>query len=359
MQLLYWQLAAGESLPIPPEVSDRLARHFQAKAVLNLFLIRQLLALLRLLGEHGIDAIPFKGVVLATSAYGNCTLRKPGDLDVLIRPRDALKAKNLLISQGFSLVTPVQEDGFPSKAGKYEYRFTRDQDDLVIELRWRLTQRHVSSVLSFESLWERRKEIRLADADVPDLAPEDLLLILCLHGAKHYWARLMWITDLAELLRSSPSLNWDYIQEQASKLGAQRTLALGLLLAGALLDAPLPANIGRAIGSGASVRLYASQVCEWLFSGSSGPLEPTSTAQRRLYTLWLTDRMPDRLRFCCHRALCYLTPNRSDRAFARLPASLGFLYYVLRPVRLVGRGCAVLLKGLRLSRDPSKPLPVE
>ena len=63
------------------------------------------------------------------------------------------------------------------------------------------------------------------------LAPEDSLLILCVHANKHQWSRLGWICDIAEMLRSHPDLNWPVVMEQARMLRSERMLLLGLLLA--------------------------------------------------------------------------------------------------------------------------------
>jgi Uncharacterised nucleotidyltransferase len=78
-----------------------LRHHFQVNALRNVFLAGTLLKLLRLLEAHGIAALPYKGPVLAALAYGNVAFRQFGDLDLLVRPQDADRAKALLWAQGY------------------------------------------------------------------------------------------------------------------------------------------------------------------------------------------------------------------------------------------------------------------
>lgn len=145
----------------------------------------------------------------------------------------------------------------------------------------------------------------LAGETVLSFHPEDLLLILCVHGAKHYWARLNWICDIAELIRGHQGIHWERVMEQAVRLRSERILFLGLLLAGNLLGAALPENI----------------------------------LQRDAFSLRMREWLWDRVRYLLHRLPEYLytvvTPNTRDQAMLVLPLSLSFLYYLLRPSRLL------------------------
>jgi hypothetical protein len=89
-------------------------------------------------------------------------------------------------------------------------------------------------------LWQRRTSIPLKDKTVQGLAPEDLLIILCVHGSKHAWEQLKWVCDVAELLRAHDRLDWQQVFATASTWRCERMVLLGLSLAQQLLDAPLP-----------------------------------------------------------------------------------------------------------------------
>ena len=52
------------------------------------------------------------------------------------------------------------------------------------------------------------------------LAPEDNLLLLCMHGAKHCWSRLERVCDVAELITSHSNLDWVALVSRAKVFGA-------------------------------------------------------------------------------------------------------------------------------------------
>jgi hypothetical protein len=336
LPLLYRQLNTTCCAAVPPAYMDQLRTQSRADALRNLVLARELLALLELFDVNGLEVIPFKGIVLAASTYGDLTLRKSGDVDLLICRRDAVRAKDLLLAQGYELETPLRACGMPLKAHADEYSFVDRAQQIFVELRWRIIQPHVSPSLDLEHLWERRRPLVLAGAVVPDLAPEDLLLILCAHGAKHGWSRLSWICDVAELVRAHPGLDWRQIDDRARKHGLGRMIALGLLLASQLLEAPVPEGIRRRAQRDTRLRFLAAQVCDWLFDPTDGSAGPKDDPEQHRFALRVTERAQDRIRYGLYLAQHHLTPNARDRALLRLPARLSALYYLLRPVRLLG-----------------------
>ena len=101
MPFLYWHLNNISPQAIPKQVLAGLSDHYHFNARRNLFLSGELCRILSLFETQGIQAIPFKGPVLANSFYGNVALRQCHDLDLLVRKIDVLRAQDLLISQGF------------------------------------------------------------------------------------------------------------------------------------------------------------------------------------------------------------------------------------------------------------------
>jgi hypothetical protein len=83
MPLLYQSLNTTCPEAVPKANLAQLRNYFHTNAQRNLFLTKELLKLLTLFETHSIPAIPFKGPVLAVSAYGNLSLRQISDLDIL------------------------------------------------------------------------------------------------------------------------------------------------------------------------------------------------------------------------------------------------------------------------------------
>src|SRR6476620_4386150 len=100
LQLLYFQLQQCAADLIPPEQLQRLQKYFQENSARNVLLTAELRRLIELLESANIEAVPYKGPVLALFAYGNVALRRFVDLDVLARKEDVNRAIDLLLTDG-------------------------------------------------------------------------------------------------------------------------------------------------------------------------------------------------------------------------------------------------------------------
>ena len=166
----------------------------------------------------------------------------------------------------------------------------------------------------------------LAGAEVPGMSPEITLLVLCMHGSKHVSSRLIWICDVAQLLDSSPDLDWKDVTEEAKRSGLWRSLALGVLLARGVAAPPVPQGVLRRFERDATACRLARHIQENLFDA------PGSTPMSRIpYSIQLL-ALQDRVRLL---SFDFLRPNERDRAAIRLPQWLHALYYLVRPVRIL------------------------
>ena len=333
--LLYRNLHATCPEAVPKAVLGQLERRFYVNDLKNNFLTRELLRLLHLLKSNGIPAIPYKGPALAVAAYGNVAYRQFGDLDMLIHKQDLTRTKELLISEGYQLqLTSEREEA--SLKYHYHYHFVRNDSRVHVEIHWAFTRTYWSFPIDYQRLWSRLQPVALNGAHVSSFHPEDLLLILCAHAAKHYWERLAWICDVAELIRAHPKLEWEQITRQANEVRSGRILLLGLFLASDLLGAVLPEQVLARVRADPEVEWLGTQVREWLFTANS---QPGPAFQRHRFYFRMRERWQDKGSFVCHLIPIYLcqaiTLNEKDRAFLTLPDSLSFCYYLLRPVRLI------------------------
>jgi hypothetical protein len=75
------------------------------------------------------------------------------------------------------------------------------------------------------------------------MSPEDNFLYLCDHGAKHYWHRLFWLSDLAEIIRQDWITDWGLLLRLSTTQGVSRPLAQGVILAHLFFETPIPDQI--------------------------------------------------------------------------------------------------------------------
>ena len=337
--LLYSRLQATCPDAVPPAVLAQLRDGFRNNIVQNLFLTGELLTLLELFESQAIRVLPFKGLTLAAVAYGDPALRYPGDLDLLIPERDVPRARALLAARGYRPridLSGAQETAYLRSL--CQLAFVRDDSAFMVELHTQIMPRAFPFPLDCESLWPRRVSTALGGRQVPSLAPEDLLLVLCVHGAKHVWSCLRWICDVAQLVRARADMDWTRVTEQARVLRIERVLSLGLVLAADLLAAPVPEHIVRKARADPRVASLALEVSRRLFGQDAGPVSGLGSMR---FHFRVRERRLDGIRYGISLAT---VPTPADWVSLRLPAPLFPVYYVLRAMRLAGKYVRMALR---------------
>lgn len=320
---------------VPAEAQELLQNRFKEYATRNLYLTGELIKVIRLFDDNGIKALPFKGPTLAASAYGNIALRYFGDLDILIPKKDLQKGIELLATLGYTDANPTPSEAKPHRLGSKKDLALHRSDGVRIELHWRLSGMHFDLPLDLKEVWAHLDKVKIAGNDLTILPKEELLLYLCVHGSRHGWERLIWISDIAELVRCG-GIDWDVVWHQAAFLGCERVLSLSLSLANNLLGADIPSRIKSASARTSEAEQLTADVVGRLFSDSQ---ESMSISQWYSYHLKMKERVRDRIKIHYHYYMRYfrlaLRPNERDRKLLLLPSSLGGVYYLLRPLRLI------------------------
>jgi hypothetical protein len=332
MPLVASHLSADFADAVPPVVLSELRERFRANAARNVMLVGELSRLVTLLERSGIPVITYKGPLLAIAAYGSLALRSFSDLDILIRKQHVLQAKRLLVERGYRpswALTSAQEAVFLD--AQCEYNFVREDRRVWVEVHWEIIPRYFSFRLDPAQLWERSGRMVVAGASFRTLAPEDLFLILCVHGTKHCWERLEWISSLAEIVRRHGGLDWDRIVTQAAERGGSRMLNLSLRLASELMSVALPDSVREGVHGDRVAGLLAHQVSTRLLAGAEGS---PSTFEEARFHLLARERRRDRLRYLVRLAT---TQTLGDWDLLRLPAGLSWLYGMIRPMRLLAK----------------------
>ena len=316
---------------IPAETLEELQRRYEHNARRNLKFTAELVRILDCLDLHGVATIPYKGPVLAETVYGDLTLREFSDLDILVRSADVPRVKVALKDLGYSpnsLFTPAEERAY-LRSG-YEFIFDGPAGRNLLEVQFAIVPRFYAVDFDLEGSFERALPGRVSGRAVKTLCPEDLLLALCVHAAKHAWIRLCWLRDIAGVVQSLP-LNWDLVNHSATQLGIDRVLGTSLLLASRWLNAPMPDSVLHRWSNDYEIASLCDEITLQipLFEQHS----PESLEYFRLM-LRLRERTSDKLRFA-FRLL--LTPSVGEWSVVRLPEPLFPLYRVIRFFRLARR----------------------
>jgi len=297
----------------------------EARAALGFSLLQQaaLGEVLDRLGAAGIEALAFKGPVLAALLTGDPSLRESTDLDLLVRPRDLEAAGRAVESLGYERAVPVhaRARALHLRLG-CEAPFVRE-DGIVLDLHWRLAPPFHSFViapegaippdgaLDPEGLWRRSRTVPLGGRAVRTLADEHHFLYLAFHGGKSLWARLGWVADVAAFVEGGPHLDWEEVRGLAAATGTRRALAVALRLARDLLGARLPPGAAAAAEGDRESRALALHFRRALERGEPAAADPREAVDLHLR---MREGRRDRFRYLIGLALTPTPPEWDSRA---------------------------------------------
>ncbi len=323
---------------VPGEFLARLGSECRGISLRNLTLTAELLKLLKLFDQNGIETIPHKGPVLGARLYGSVAFRSSIDLDVVVREADVPRANDLVVAAGYQPYKAREHERYFLHSEECHHVFLHPELRYAVEIHWSLTPWFFSIPLRGDRLWQRLQRLPLGGRDVLAHAPEDLLLILCVHGGRHFWMRLGWLADIAELIRQTPALSWEWILKEAGRLHCRRMLLLGLWLGHHVLGAPLPGWVLDACNADTAVAALGGEIQAWLGQGEAPVMGEWTSARSHVRMM---DSFRDRLAYLLRWAF---SPTESDWVFLALPKALYPLYYPLRILRLIGKYTCRLVK---------------
>ena len=248
--VLWGQLQAIESVPgkLPPQ-----AAHLQRLAMVSEFrmmhLEQRLARSLEALSDAEIDVMLLKGAALALTVYGSFVRRPMIDVDVLVHEDEALRAREVLVGEGW-VSTEMEE--FESFYRRHQHLPTLVDGrglDMQLELHTGLFFEGNPFDFPMADVWRRAVPVMVRGRRVYVPSRQDQLLHLCLHFA---WSHMMstgaWRTfrDLRALMDAG-DLNWDDFVALARKSRGASCCYWTLRLARNLVGVPVPEHVLEAI----------------------------------------------------------------------------------------------------------------
>jgi len=319
---------AGGGL-VPTEWAGNLHESARKAAGMSVLLSSELLRICGIFEKEAAPIVPYKGPVLGQLAYGNPSERRFVDLDFFVPHKETARARDLLASGGYEAKFEIPgRSATRSENVPGQYAFFRAATRAQIELHTERTLRYFPVPLDFEKMSRRLIIVELCGRRVPTFSIEDTLVMLCVHGSKHFWDRLLWILDVAQLVRIQ-KVDWTLLKAIAAELDSTRVVLLGLYLAHDWFGAPLPVQLREEIGRDRAIRELAEKVGEQ-FAGVSGPA--VGVVPRALLRIRMRDGIAQGLR---HTWRLALSPTESDRQKVSLPLWLTPVYMLVRPWRLL------------------------
>ena len=345
---------------VPPEVVAGMTRYFGAMALHSSALGGELARVSSHLEKAGVPVVSFKGPTLATALYGNGAVRPSADIDLLVPRSHVQRAHALLRELGYSHevdLSPAQEKEHLRVDSVFNLRRPSPPEiadlfpyGLAVELHWAITSPCLPFDFTFESVEKGLYPLQARGQlnGVAALSPHDLFLILAVHGAKHLWERLLWLSDITQLLERNPDMDWDKVLSSAHEREIERMVALCLALVHDVMGTPLPVQVTDWLSTQPQALRLASRLRRGLlwhekedalrargYNSLLLPVDdddaPANIAANHLLAQTI-DRPLKRLGFYWHIAT---TPSARERAQVDLPAGFESLWTVLQPIHAI------------------------
>jgi hypothetical protein len=280
-----WRRLQTLGVPLPAE-----AHAVQRLAMVAEFrmshLQERLLAALDTLAAAEADVVLLKGAALALTVYGSFVARPMSDVDVLVAPADAVRARDALLGAGWiaapSAIAPEFYDGHQHLPPLVDAQRTGTQ----LELHTSLFFEGHPFLLSADDIRRRAERIVVQGREALVPSVHDQLLHLCLHFAwSHMMATGAWRTfrDLDALLHTH-RVNWAEFTRLAVASRGGSACYWTFRLARRVAGIAVPADVERALAPPEPE--FARERLEQHFTYDLLPTEHICPSLWVTYTMW-------------------------------------------------------------------------
>lgn len=265
-----------------------------------------------------------KGSSLAQRYYGELGLRQWRDIDVLVSPTRMFDIVQAMVNLGYR----TQPEILLARELKFACQHPAGETKLisprgtVIELHPWLDRK--GCIFPTQKLLAQTEALDISGVTCQVLPTTALFVYICYHHSRHQWAKLHWLTDL-DAFQRHPSFDLSAIQAMASRLGLTSTVeaAISLHKAFSFSDPQavfLPYKYERTMRDACLMSIVKG--------------EKIDTRKRLGVDFSFTWQV--KIRYLCALTVAYLRPTYSDYKAWPLPPMLHPLYYLVRPIRMLG-----------------------
>jgi len=326
LPMLYKNIRA-ESVNLPIEIPSILKEKFIIQTQHVLKLATEGIRISNILNREGIRSILLKGPFLSQQIYSNDALRPSRDIDILILPDNIERVNEILRNEGYKRVYPDFELSKKQKIFyqhyKNQYAYRNPHNGCLIEIHWRLFSQKNLFPTPTEQIFAERRELNMAGSPIHVLSKKHCFEYLCLHGSLHQWFRLLWLRDIAQLLDDKEKC-FDELFINAKKNGNQAPVEQAIILSNLFFGCSdysasiKPNNLVKSITNFAVTAAISSE---------------QKTLSQKITRLRIPFYKMKLKRNFNYKLSCWsiLHPNFNDWKRVKLPDSLFFLYFFLRP----------------------------
>lgn len=292
----------------------------------------ELLTIINLLKSYEIEAIAYKGPILAFKIYDNISFRTFNDLDIFIKKSNAIKLIKIL--------NTLEYDSFFYSKGELKPAYLKSQKGIVLtnkksglflDTQWKISGNFFSFPTKPENLlMNNLKNFNFQNNEFKVFSNENMFIILSMHAAGHQWSRLSWLCDISELIKKD-ELDWYEIMDNSQKLGVNRIINTNLILINYLFKTEIPAQVSKIVFSDTTAKKLALQTMKDIF---------TNDKKKNKLIKWASFHLKIRenlINGIMDSIMHATIPSIKELEKLKLPARLYPIYYLFKPFNLIIR----------------------
>lgn len=223
----------------PDKINLNLHNVYRQTAFRNVLMLRETLAVLKLLSDNNIAAIPLKGAAASDLLFNDFGVYPSGDIDILVHPPKLSECKKVLCDLGsFSQINEIAEQDLLSN----HYHLIFRRKNMLLEVHWNLVKRYFSIPADF--WWQESKEFKWNGINTFELSIERYILYNIFRLFDHCFNPLRFFILLNGIIeQNADHIDWGRLIEFASHHKMEKLVVLTLKLVKDMFDTNIPENL--------------------------------------------------------------------------------------------------------------------
>lgn len=301
--------------------------------------------IIKLFELANIKAIPYKGTMFSKQFYGDLVSRSSSDIDLIIKWEDLWESVNLLELHGYVPESKVVKDfyGINLKNRQNEYNmdfYSNGKRQFHIELHWDIGSKDIGISPKMDQFFECQKEpMLLLNQGVPCLTSSaHFNAIFVHHACKDIFMYLRDLVDICQaLIVIHKKEEWASISEWIKENRQVKAYQTSKKLIENLFEINLPNLFESKIPDKTYYYFEKKLLNEQILTITRNTFSIYFICQSYFKRLLLSDNFKEKYLEIKRFIRVILFPNCNDYEYLPLKKQWHFLYYILKPFRLVAK----------------------
>ena len=231
---------------IPKEEMGRLKNSYLLSFRRGVFFRLAIKELLSNFNQYGVKAIILRGLSLGELVYSDIALRPFTDVDILVRKNDLRRIKAIIKESDYVPYSDFLPERYYEKHHLHTL-YIKKRGDILVEIHWSLDHKYTLFNIDYSRIFNEADVGKIAGTDSLIMRPEDALISLCVHLAKHcYFIKytynrpdflpiilrhgfLILFYDIAKIINLyEPEIDWGKVIEKSKKWNVEEVVGPSL-----------------------------------------------------------------------------------------------------------------------------------